>query len=289
MTDALENVIEQMTSEGLTGLQAVDLVANGKIQRFRPDWEPVKSKKRAWYVLFSFRLSNGDLIYSGGFGWFVGAESHEFNIDVKASVSLSRDDRVRFDQDQFEKRRLAELESQSKAEQDAAKALRIWNGCSVQGHSQYAQRKRVACVDVRFSRGSLVIPVQDFDGNLHGLQFIAPDGAKKFLTGTRKKGHFCLLGFIDDPLGFVGVAEGWATGVSCYMATQWPIFVAFDAGNLQPVALAIRARYCSIKIVIFADDDISNPDNPGRRYAASAARVVGGVVLFPPAVEVCHG
>jgi len=282
MIDVRQFVVEQMANTGLTGLTSVELVADGSLHRFRPDWEPVKSKKRAWYVVYPFRLDNGATMAAGAFGWFVGAESFEFSLDVKAGVSLSQADRVRFDREQAEKRLMADQQHQAQSQQAADKALKIWASCNTEGHSKYAQRKRIACLGVRFSRGSLVLPVLDLDGKLHGLQFIAADGNKRFLTGTAKKGRCCPIGEVIDPTGFVGVAEGYATAISCHMAGQMPVFVAFDAGNLEPVALAIRTKHPQAKIIIFGDDDLGNPQNPGRAKAIAAACAVGGRAVFPP-------
>lgn len=279
------SVIDQMTAVGLTGLQVSDLVADGNLKRFRPDWEPVKSKKRAWYVLHEFRLDNGGIAYAGRFGWFVGAESYEFAVDVKVAAALSRDERLRLNQAQVEHRKQADQMRLAEVEQASAKALKTWNACNIQGHSAYAQRKKIAAIGCRFSRGSLVLPVMDFDGVLYGLQFIAGDGQKRFLTGTQKRGHFCPVGDLVEPVGMIGIAEGYATAVSCHMASKLPVLVAFDAGNLEPVAVQVRAKFPAADIVIFADDDLDNPQNPGRAKAIAAARAVGGRVLFPPNKE----
>lgn len=285
--DALVRVIDQFDAANLTGLTPDDLIVDGQLHRFRPSWEP--KKKRAWYILFDFKTDSGAELISGSFGWFKGADAYSFNIELSASKALSPAERQRFDHEQAESRRKAEQMKQAELQAACARALRIWNGCNTSGHSAYLQRKRIAGVSVRYSKGTLVVPVHDFDGGLFGVQFIYANGDKVFMTGTQKKGHFCLLGAVVDATGYVGVAEGYATGVSCYMAMQWPVFVAFDAGNLQPVAVAIRARYPVVKIVIFADDDVDRPDNPGRNKAEAAARAVGGVVFLPPAVEVANG
>ena len=47
--------------------------------------------------------------------------------------------------------------------------------------------------------------------------------------------------------------------------------IAFDSGNLTPVAQAIRSRYPSHRIFIVGDDDIEAKINVGRQkgYAGS--------------------
>lgn len=280
--DACLNVIAQMEAVRLTGLTPADLVIDGNLQRFRPSWEPKPSKRRAWYVLFNFRTDAGTELISGSFGWFKGADSYVFTVELEPGFQLSPAEKQRVDQAQAESQRKARLLKQEEAKAAADKALEIWNACGVKGHSAYLQRKKIAGLGCRYSRGSVVIPVRSFDGMLHGLQFIDAGGNKRYLTGTVKKRHFCPLASVDDPNGYMGIAEGYATGCTAHMATGWPVFVAFDAGNLEYVAEAVRQRYPHSKIVIFADDDFDNPDNPGRTKAEAAARAVGGVVVLPP-------
>ena len=221
--DSLTNVINQMVDVGLTGLSADDLVIDGQIQRFRPDWEPKPSKKRAWYVLFNFRTDSGTDLVSGAFGWFKGADSYSYNIELKAGYQLSPTERQRIDEEQAESRRKARFLKQEEAKAAAEKSQSIWSACGVNGHSNYLQRKKIAGIGCRYSRGSIVLPVRGFDGVLHGLQFIDADGNKRFLTGTVKKRHFCPLASVDDPNSYMGIAEGYATGCTAYMATGWPV------------------------------------------------------------------
>ena len=90
---------------------------------------------------------------------------------------------------------------------------------------------------------ALVVPVHGEDKRLTGLQFIQPDGQKRFITGTRKAGSWCLL----KPEGIprltgttILIAEGWATAASLHTATGHPVFIAFDCCNLSAVARYIR-------------------------------------------------
>ena len=51
------------------------------------------------------------------------------------------------------------------------------------------------------------------------------------------------------------LTEGYATGVSVNVATDKPVAVTFDAGNLEPVARALREKYPEAQITICADND----------------------------------
>ena len=102
-----------------------------------------------------------------------------------------------------------------------------------------------------------------------------------------KKGGFCLL---DDEKRFNGgeiiLCEGYATGVSLALATEKPVAVAFDAGNLEAVAEALRAKFPRVAITICADNDHATerdgkPWNPGVEKAKAAAQKVGGKVIVP--------
>jgi phage/plasmid primase-like uncharacterized protein len=46
-------------------------------------------------------------------------------------------------------------------------------------------------------------------------------------------------------------------------ATRLPVVVAFNAGNLLPVARALRERVPETRIVVLADDDHGTEGHPG--------------------------
>jgi hypothetical protein len=131
---------------------------------------------------------------------------------------------------------------------------------------------------VRLHKGVLTIPARDSAGEMRSLQFIGPDGDKRFLTGGEMRG--CYFG-IGKPNGPLCIAEGYATGASIHAATGHAVAVAFDAGNLEPAALALRAKYPGLRIVLCADDDYQTPRNRGIRKATEAALVVGGLLAVP--------
>ncbi len=135
---------------------------------------------------------------------------------------------------------------------------------------------------VRLHKNTLVIPMRDNAGDLHSLQFIDGEGNKRFLSGGRKHSCYFLIG---SPTESICIAEGYATAASIHESTGLPVAVAFDAGNLEPVARVLRAKFPEIKIILCADNDTETPGNPGLTKARKAAAVCGGLLAIPP----CHG
>ncbi|MDR1647772.1 MAG: DUF927 domain-containing protein [Zoogloeaceae bacterium] len=98
------------------------------------------------------------------------------------------------------------------------------------------------------------------------------------MTGGRKAGCYFSIG---KPKGVICIAEGYATAASVHEATGHAVAVAFDCGNLGPVAESLRAKLPDVRIVLCADDDRGTEGNPGLTKAREAAAAVGGVVAIP--------
>jgi Protein of unknown function (DUF3987)/Toprim domain len=124
---------------------------------------------------------------------------------------------------------------------------------------------------------SLVIPMRDGD-ELHSLQFIKSDGHKLFLTGGRVNGCHHLIGMPDNILC---IGEGYATCASIHESTGHATAVAFNAGNLLPVARTLRSKVPSLRLIVCADDDVGTPGNPGLSKAREAAQAVGASLAAP--------
>ena len=153
-------------------------------------------------------------------------------------------------------------------------------------HAYLAAKGVAAMPGLRVDRrGRLLVPRRDVSGRLVALQRIGPDGAKRYSAGTPTRGTLFGIGRVA-PEGTVLVAEGLATGLTVHAETGHPCAVAFDAGNLEPVARALRARHPQADLVIAGDDDLATEGNPGRTAALAAARAVGGRALLP---RLCPG
>lgn len=199
-----------------------------------------------------------------------------------------RDDSPRATPEQeAEARRKAKL--QWEADQAAASILRqkaastaeeIWQKASpaVADHP-YLKAKGIQPHGTRQRAFQLLVPVS-VNGKLTSLQMINQDGSKHFMkNGAIRAGYY----FIGDASNteVICIAEGFATASTIFEATAIPTAVAFNAGNLEPVAKAIRRKHPEYVLVICGDDDVATSGNPGRTKANLAALAVGGVAVFP--------
>jgi hypothetical protein len=171
--------------------------------------------------------------------------------------------------------------AQEQAAQKAAEIIR--NGRYASDQHSYLQRKRIKMpwrmkVD---GQNRLIIPMFDIVGELWNVQTIAGDGTKLFLKGGRKKGCFQMLGEYTERAQIV-IAEGFATAASIReAANSVPVAIAFDCGNLESIARALRIKYPEACIVLAADDDYATDGNPGLTKARAAAELIGGAVAVP--------
>lgn len=128
-----------------------------------------------------------------------------------------------------------------------------------------------------FKKGSIAVPLRDADGKLWALQAINGTGNKLFPKYGRKIGLFHIIGYLKDAKA-VAAAEGYATAASIHMATEWPVFVCFDNGNMVNVAPVIKEKAPTAKILFCADKD---DNGSGEKFATQAALLIGADVVCP--------
>lgn len=252
-----------MADSGLVSRDAI--LADGRLRRFRVDGDG-GGNRNGWYVLFS------DGIPSGAFGsWKTGIKGIWC---AKKKIDLTSAERAEHKRRMDVVRKAREAEDMAEKQAARVKATTIWTPLppAPDGHP-YLIKKGVKSYGPRLSRGALVIPLHDSAGVMHSLQFIDGEGNKRFLSGGRKRGCYFAIG---SPSESFCIAEGYATGASIYESTGFPVAVAFDAGNLLPVAQAIRQKFPDAKIILCGDNDSNTPGNPGLAKARAAAAAVGG-------------
>ncbi|WP_339373299.1 toprim domain-containing protein [Xenorhabdus griffiniae] len=164
---------------------------------------------------------------------------------------------------------------------------------TVAGQSPYLAAKGLDFPNQRLLlNNSTLLPMATLDKKVTGAQIIKPDGTKKLLSGSQKKGAFIPVSELEDYPNTVIITEGYATALTVSQLHQGSALAALDAGNLFSVAKAVRERWPDIKIIIAADNDWHRPDeldkhgkpkiNVGKISAEKAALAVNGWVTLPP-------
>lgn len=246
-----------------------EILADGKIHRFHINGDNSGSKN-GWYIL------HGDDTPAGTFGCFKRDICGTWT--DKDFVSMTEEEKARFST------RIEMAKQQRRCAEDQLKTdCQTWcadtfnKAKTATNEHPYLKRKGVQAYGVKQLGGNLLVPLRDGSAVIHGLQFIMPEGTKKFKTGTSKQGNYFSIG---KPHGnILIICEGYATGASLHHSTGHAVAVAFDAGNLLAVAKGLRRKFPNIRLIICADNDESGV---GQEKAKEAALAVAGLVAMPP-------
>ena len=247
------------------------IIADGDLHRVYVEGDKPLSRN-GWYTL------HGDSIPAGAFGNWKTGMCATWRAEIGRELSLVEQRQHAERMAKIKRQRDEETKARHKAASD--KAVKLWSEArQSDADHPYLVAKSVNAYGIRQLGGKLLVPLRDTDGHLHGLQWIAADGTKLFGAGTAKTGHYHVIG--AAPGDVLAICEGYATGATVHAATGWPVAVAIDAGNLKPVALALRQKYPDLLLLICADNDRNTEGNPGMSRAREAAAVVGGIVIAP--------
>lgn len=159
-------------------------------------------------------------------------------------------------------------------------AEKIWNESSdASTDHQYLKTKRIKSYGLKQYGEALVIPLKDATDQLWSLEFIAPNGNKNLLANGKTNGCYYTIGQVSDN---VIVCEGYATGASIYEATNMPVAVAFNKGNLRAVVAALKDKFTECNIIIAADNDVTNDGaNVGVEEATKVANEFDCQIIIP--------
>ena len=125
---------------------------------------------------------------------------------------------------------------------------------------------------IRQDGNRLAVGMYNSNGNLCGIQYIGPNGKKRFLKGCSTRGLFFRIG--QTGTDKVGIAEGVATGVSFSKASGFDTYVAFGCNNLAAVANHV---FSTGKQVVVCGDF----GEDSARVAETVAAAVEGELYVP--------
>ena len=304
MSDPISAFIDHMRDVECAPDASVQITADDKMHSFRLNGDKPKFEKGS-YIL----RVDPDGFAVGGCMNFRDGIWHKWH--TKAARKTTDAERA-----EWKARADAARKAQDKARSDEAaaaaiKASEIWKAATPTGSNAYLTRKgfTAEALGCRMSRGSVVVPMWS-DGKITGLQFIDDDGGKLFLKSSAKEGAYHAIKGEGDLLV---IGEGLATMGAIHASIGCSVIVAFDAGNIKPVAQVMRKKYPEKRIVIAADGDqwtipgTKRPadwDNPpgddprwqewrdaglcvntGADKAAQAAVAIGGALVLAPPIS----
>lgn len=218
-------------------------------------------------------------------------------VGLDATSKITDEDRAKWRKErEFREKEQRERELK-RQNQIAKKAEGDFRSAYLGEESQYLKNKQID-KDPKIKithNGNLLIPAYDENGKMWNLQTIEADGHKTFITGDvnehgefvsgggRMGGLFFMIGEVQPDLydsHIICVAEGYATGMSIFMATGYPVALSFVANNLPKVGAALRQKYPNAQLVYCADDD-SAKKSTGIKYAQEALDITGGIIVLP--------
>lgn len=262
LTDPIEAFRAELAKHSLA---PESIVADGTLQRFDVD---KRNDKAGWYVLHSGQF------FGGMFGnWITGDQVKWCSV---STLEMNDHDAAEYQRIITEASRQRKKEKERLQKQAQKTAHQRWEKATYVINHEYLKAKNVKSCGLKQYGNDIIVPVYDADGTLWTLQRIRPDGKKKFLFGGKIQGCF----FTIPGNGHIYICEGYSTGATIHEATGGTVVIAFNAGNLKPVAKEIRKKTLK-NITICADNDQWKVGNPGVTFAESAAKEVNADVVIP--------
>ena len=264
----IEQFREAIQAAGLVPPETIE--ADGKLRRFASNGR--RNDDAGWYLL------HVDGIPAGSFGDWRMSLTQSWRAHLGRDLTPAEEAEHRAKVEAMRREREAE-EARRQAEAAATAAVILKEATPATDKHAYLIRKGIKANGALLHQGKLVIPMRS-GGKVHSLQFIGTDGEKRFLTGGRVTGCYFSIGSARDATALC-IVEGFATGASIQEATGYPVAVAFNAGNLLPVAKALREKFPDLPLILCADDDSRTEGNPGLMKANEAAKAINGRLIVP--------
>lgn len=300
----IEQFRQAMAEHGI--VVTAEIIADGKFHRVHVEGDR-KLQRNGFYVLHLDGKPAGAFGCCKRYG-----HQAKFMWTAKGIKPLTPEERREF-KARMERQRAERVAQEREARAAAAQhANFMWNQAAECSEHPYLTRKGVKSHGLRvgkwekldhengevrvISEQALLVPIRDAKKTIHSLQAIfvgkaIGDRDKDFVSGGAKEGLFYSFGrpLTVDVQGqqrqVICIGEGYATMASVHDCTGHACIVAFDAGNLLPVARTIRSKFPLAVLVLCSDNDqwTKTPiDNPGLTFARKAAAEVDGLVAFPP-------
>lgn len=210
------------------------------------------------------------------------------NFNTGFKTCFRSDGWIKLTAEEKAEKKLRMEQKQKKAESDllriqervAQKAEYLWRLLpAADDRHAYLLKKGVSSHGLKLTKDNrLVVPLIDMSGRIQNLQFIDENGGKRFMNGGRQKGCYCMIGKAEDK---IFLCEGYATAANIRAASGAAVAIAFNAGNMLPVAEMIMLKYPKRQIIVAADNDRFKNINTGLNAARAISEKLGIPYVLP--------
>ena len=286
--DIQQQVLTFMQSLGIAPTGNEQLILDGQIHRYQVEGDR-RGKRNGAYCIYPDGVPAG----------FVQDWRKEIKLNWKFDMSGFNDEQKKyFDSDEFKikaenNRKKREKEIKEKQIKASESARILWESLkSADPSHPYCQKKQVYAYGIRPNSQSnaLAIPLRDVNGNVKSMQWISPDGDKKFFEGASTDSLFFSIALDSlhegDNLPIL-IGEGYATMAKVYELVSLPVVAAISCYHLVQIGKILREKFPDRKIFVLADDDkkteLTRGFNPGIREAQKAVKEAKlNAVIAPP-------
>ena len=268
--DIKQQVLDFMRSLDIQPYDERKIIIDGELHRYRTHDDKASQTSGA-YCIHIDGLPAGFVQ-----DWRKGIKE-DWHFDTSG---LAAEQRTYFNSEEFRKKaeqehREAEAKRKKKQAEASEQARILWDTLKPAPEDHpYLVAKKVKSYGLRYSPESktLAVPMFNTNGVVNSIQWITPDGTKRFQTGVPIEGLFfgIALDSIDintDGMTTINIGEGYATMAKVYELTGIPCVAAFACHKLLEVAKIIKTLYPNAKIIVVADNDkateLKRGHNPG--------------------------
>jgi putative DNA primase/helicase len=167
-------------------------------------------------------------------------------------------------------------------QKSALRAHKIWEASKeADPYHPYLKKKKLDPIGLKKTGDCLLLPVLGAkDDSIQSLQFIYPNGNKRFLSGGKIQNGYFSWQSNQSSNHTIFIGEGWATmaTLSQKYCLNGLFICAFSSANLANVALACRQRGLNNSIIIVSDNDANGV---GQKAANVAAKITNSNILMP--------
>ena len=280
-----QQVLDFMRDNNAEPATSISLILDGQIHRYK-----IQGDKRGEY-------SGAYCIHTDGLpaGWI---EDWHTGSPVKWHFDMSsmhQEQRDYFNSPDYQakiKKDKIKREKELKAKQaEAAERSRILIQTlpDAPENHPYLQAKQVYPYGVKINNDALAVPLRDIDGNVRSIQWISPDGEKRFQPDTALDGVFWSIALdtvSQNPDSVILLGEGFATMAKVHELTNLPCVAGISCYFMASVAKALKKKFTASRLVIIADNDkateLRRGFNPGLQHARDLVKAgLANGIVYP--------